>query len=238
MQVRLAFSIAIKAKGDILVLDEVLAVGDEAFQRKCFSYFAQLKKEKKTVVLVTHSMESVQQFCNRAALIDRDHELVVGGPSEVAQIYRQLNNLNVETKTSKAALNRHVSINCDFNNLGKTLDFSIQFNAKKSLADVVLTFMIIRDNGEIVYRFTTDEKFENKIIDLNLSQVLKLSIDNILPNGLFSVQVGVKSRDRAHVYALVDDIVKFEIVNQGSYNNDVFWKPNEEFHLSKSWDAS
>ena len=163
MQVRLAFSIAIKAKGDILVLDEVLAVGDEAFQRKCFSYFAQLKKEKKTVVLVTHSMESVQQFCNRAALIDRDHELVVGGPSEVAQIYRQLNNLNVETKTSKAALNRHVSINCDFNNLGKTLDFSIQFNAKKSLADVVLTFMIIRDNGEIVYRFTTDEKFENKI---------------------------------------------------------------------------
>ena len=140
----------------------------------------------------------------------------------------------VETKTSKAALNRHVSIACDFNNLGKTLDFSIQFNAKKSLADVVLTFMIIRDNGEIVYRFTTDEKFENKIIDLNLSQVLKLSIDNILPNGLFSVQVGVKSRDRAHVYALVDDIVKFEIVNQGSYNNDVFWKPNEEFHLSKS----
>lgn len=238
MQVRLAFSIAIKAKGDILVLDEVLAVGDEAFQRKCFSYFAQLKKEKKTVVLVTHSMESVQQFCNRAALIDRDHELVVGGPSEVAQIYRQLNNLNVETKTSKAALNRHVSINCEFNNLGKTLDFSIQFNAKKSLADVVLTFMIIRDNGEIVYRFTTDEKFENKIIDLNLSQVLKLSIDNILPNGLFSVQVGVKSRDRAHVYTLVDDIVKFEIVNQGSYNNDVFWKPNEEFHLSKSWDVS
>ena len=238
MQVRLAFSIAIKAKGDILVLDEVLAVGDEAFQRKCFSYFAQLKKEKKTVVLVTHSMESVQQFCNRAALIDRDHELVVGGPSEVAQIYRQLNNLNVETKTSKAALNRHVSINCEFNNLGKTLDFLIQFNAKKPLTDVVLTFMIIRDNGEIVYRFTTDEKFENKIIDLNLSQVLKLSIDNILPNGLFSVQVGVKSRDRAHVYALVDDIVKFEIVNQGSYNNDVFWKPNEEFHLSKSWDAS
>ena len=53
MQVRLAFSIAIKASGDILVLDEVLAVGDEAFQRKCFAYFAQLKKDKKTVVLVS-----------------------------------------------------------------------------------------------------------------------------------------------------------------------------------------
>ena len=53
MQVRLAFSIAIKAQGDILVLDEVLAVGDEAFQRKCYEYFAQLKRQKKTVILVT-----------------------------------------------------------------------------------------------------------------------------------------------------------------------------------------
>ncbi len=51
MQVRLAFSIAIKAQGDILVLDEVLAVGDEAFQRKCFDYFAKLKREKKQLFL-------------------------------------------------------------------------------------------------------------------------------------------------------------------------------------------
>ena len=56
MQVRLAFSIAIKAQGDILILDEVLAVGDESFQRKCFNYFDQVKKEKKTVILVTHDM--------------------------------------------------------------------------------------------------------------------------------------------------------------------------------------
>lgn len=65
MQVRLAFSIAIKAEGDILVLDEVLAVGDEAFQRKCFEYFASLKKQKKTVILVTHDMASVQRFCTK-----------------------------------------------------------------------------------------------------------------------------------------------------------------------------
>ena len=60
MQVRLAFSIAIKAQGDILVLDEVLAVGDEAFQNKCSHFFNNIKKDKsKTVVLVTHSMENV-----------------------------------------------------------------------------------------------------------------------------------------------------------------------------------
>ncbi|TYK89097.1 ABC transporter ATP-binding protein, partial [Streptococcus pyogenes] len=87
MQVRLAFSIAIKAKGDILILDEVLAVGDEAFQRKCFDYFAQLKREHKTVILVTHSMEQVQRFCNKAMLIDKGHHMEVGTPLEISQIY-------------------------------------------------------------------------------------------------------------------------------------------------------
>ena len=72
MQVRLAFSIAIKAKGDILMLDEVLAVGDEAFQKKCYAYFDKLKRENKTVILVTHDMGAVERFCNKAVLIEKD----------------------------------------------------------------------------------------------------------------------------------------------------------------------
>ena len=73
MQVRLAFSVAIQAKGDILVLDEVLAVGDEAFQRKCDNYFAKVKKDPtKTVILVTHDMGAVKKYCNKAVLDKRD----------------------------------------------------------------------------------------------------------------------------------------------------------------------
>lgn len=70
MQVRLAFSVAIKAKGDILILDEVLAVGDEAFQRKCHEYFKSLQNSDTTVVLVTHSMTAVREYCNKALLIN------------------------------------------------------------------------------------------------------------------------------------------------------------------------
>ena len=67
MQVRLAFSIAIKAQGDILVLDEVLAVGDEAFQKKCSDFFDQIKQDSsKTVILVTHSMADVEKYCNNS----------------------------------------------------------------------------------------------------------------------------------------------------------------------------
>ena len=69
MQVRLAFSVAIKSQGDILVLDEVLAVGDEAFQKKCQNYFFEAKCNKKTVILVTHSMPDVRRYCDRAMLI-------------------------------------------------------------------------------------------------------------------------------------------------------------------------
>ncbi len=70
MQVRLAFSIAIQSEADVLLIDEVLAVGDTAFQRKCFNYFRELKKAKRTVVFVTHSMDAVREYCDRAMLIN------------------------------------------------------------------------------------------------------------------------------------------------------------------------
>ncbi len=69
MQVRLAFSIAIMADADVYILDEVLAVGDIEFQKKCFNIFREYKKRKKTIILVTHSSASVKDFCNRAAFL-------------------------------------------------------------------------------------------------------------------------------------------------------------------------
>ena len=89
MQVRLAFSIAIRARGDILILDEVLAVGDAAFQQKCNDYFASLRGEQ-TVILVTHSMGNVREFCDRAILIEDGKILKEGDPEEVAEAYEGL----------------------------------------------------------------------------------------------------------------------------------------------------
>lgn len=89
MQVRLAFSIAIRAKGDILLLDEVLAVGDAAFQQKCNDFFASLHG-KQTVILVTHSMAAVEKFCDRAILIDGGKIALDGSPKKVAKAYNKL----------------------------------------------------------------------------------------------------------------------------------------------------
>ncbi len=90
MQVRLAFACATLAKADILLVDEVLAVGDADFQRKCFEYFRRLKKERKTVIFVTHDMNSVREYCDRAMLIDDSRKRYIGKSERVAQEYSRL----------------------------------------------------------------------------------------------------------------------------------------------------
>ncbi|MBD5854215.1 ABC transporter ATP-binding protein [Lactococcus lactis] len=87
MQVRLAFSVAIKARGDVLVLDEVLAVGDEAFQKKCNDYFLERRNSGKTTILVTHDMGAVKKYCNKAIYIKEGLIEEAGSPEKVAMRY-------------------------------------------------------------------------------------------------------------------------------------------------------
>jgi ABC-type polysaccharide/polyol phosphate transport system ATPase subunit len=91
MQVRLAFSTAIQVDADTLLMDEVLAVGDASFQRKCFDEFTRLKAAGKTIVLVTHDMGAVERFCDRAMLLERGRMIDVGDPESIARQYNDLN---------------------------------------------------------------------------------------------------------------------------------------------------
>jgi ABC-type polysaccharide/polyol phosphate transport system ATPase subunit/ABC-type polysaccharide/polyol phosphate export permease len=91
MRVRLAFSLAIQVDADILLLDEVFAVGDEAFMEKCFEQFRLLKEEGRTVVVVTHGMSLIRQFCDRAMLLDSGRIAMLGDPAAVADGYSELN---------------------------------------------------------------------------------------------------------------------------------------------------
>jgi ABC-2 type transport system ATP-binding protein len=93
MQVRLAFSIAIKAENDVLLFDEVLAVGDANFQEKCIKQFEKYKREGKTIILVTHAMETVAHFCNRVVLLDSGKVDFIGDPTEAVHRYNRLNQM-------------------------------------------------------------------------------------------------------------------------------------------------
>ena len=89
MQVRLAFSIAIMADADIYILDEVLAVGDVEFQKKCFDVFRNYKEQRKTVILVTHASGSVKDFCTRAVFLKDGVFQVQGDVDEVIEAYNR-----------------------------------------------------------------------------------------------------------------------------------------------------
>ena len=89
MLVRLAYSIAIQIPFDVLLLDEVLAVGDQAFQEKCFATFDRFKDEGKTIVFVSHALELMERFCDRALLLEKGLVRAVGDPEEVIGLYRE-----------------------------------------------------------------------------------------------------------------------------------------------------
>jgi ABC-type polysaccharide/polyol phosphate transport system ATPase subunit len=91
MAVRLAFSVAVQVDADIILVDEVLAVGDAAFQHKCFEQFRALKAAGKTIVFVTHDMSAVERFCDRAMLLERGRIVQIGEPQAIARAYNELN---------------------------------------------------------------------------------------------------------------------------------------------------
>jgi ABC-type multidrug transport system ATPase subunit len=120
MLVRLAFATAIQVDAEILLIDEVLAVGDAAFQQKCFEEFFRLKHEGKTIVFVSHDMYSVERFCHRAMLMERGAMVKLGEPHQIARAYHKLNfgQLPHEAPVETSAADETVIADAWFENAG------------------------------------------------------------------------------------------------------------------------
>lgn len=161
MQVRLAFSVAIKAQGDILILDEVLAVGDEAFQRKCNDYFLERKTSGKTTILVTHDMGAVKKYCNKAILIEDGLIKAMGDPDEVANQY-SYDNANTKKSDEGKNIEKLVvdNLNVELHSPGQTtpeepIKFSVIYDVLEdvetyvafSLTDIDRNIWIYNDNS-------------------------------------------------------------------------------------------
>ncbi|HEQ2193889.1 TPA: ABC transporter ATP-binding protein [Streptococcus pyogenes] len=151
MQVRLAFSVAIKAQGDVLILDEVLAVGDEAFQRKCNDYFMERKYSGKTTILVTHDMGAVKKYCNRAVLIEDGLVKAYGEPFDVANQYSVDN-----TETAEDAMNAEkISVS----DIAKDLKVSLISNPRITPNDTItfeVSYEVLKDDFTYIAFSLTD----------------------------------------------------------------------------------
>lgn len=162
MQVRLAFSIAIKAHNEILIFDEVLAVGDEAFQQKCRDILESYKAEKRTIILVTHDMDTVRNICTKAVLLSDGKIIKRGNPHEVADAYSRLNQVQIDAEVAKK--NTHLDSDIKANLLNyDTLDPQNSFDTgDEMLVDMhwasnpaidAIVVDIIRMSGELVTSF-------------------------------------------------------------------------------------
>jgi len=165
MQVRLAFSIAIRAKSDVLLIDEVLAVGDEAFQQKCIDVFEKYKREKQTVILVTHDMQTMRKFCDRAILLEDGLITLEGESNKVAAAYSKLNNqLIAKDLEEKNSSPQESSIKLEMYNSTGALSSSFKVNEQmtvkiswpKSMKNVKnVGLAIIKNSGEFMFGSNT-----------------------------------------------------------------------------------
>ncbi|KFI47904.1 ABC transporter ATP-binding protein [Bifidobacterium biavatii] len=231
MQVRLAFSVAIKSKGDILVLDEVLAVGDEAFQKKCQDYFFEAKREKKTIILVTHSMGDVRKYCNKAMLIQDGKITKMGKPDEVANAYSNMflekqqqavveDNKKVELETGNGI--KFDSINVTIDGKEQQLidineDFVVTANieCERDIKDGVFAINLIDQEGRVSVATSTKVKDEHMTFSKGRHQV-RFEIENVLPYGDYHINIAAASG-----YELLlkqENVYKFGVKKDRFYN--------------------
>lgn len=248
MQVRLAFSIAIRSKADILVFDEVLAVGDAAFQQKSREYFAQLKQEKKTIVLVTHDMGAVRTFCDKGIVLEQGDIVLEGRNDKLSRYYEELfiNEQNQRLASeNKEKQTGHKSGSIDLKvavyQSGKgtsVVDYQQPFEvvldcrANKDLSNVNMGINIVNEAGAIV--IATNLLSFNKVIpSLSKGQRAKISFvfEPLLSNGTYYINVAVEDRASQKLLFQEANSLKFK-ASGNTYNNHATVVPRHTLTLT------
>lgn len=241
MQVRLAFSVAVRAETDILLIDEVLAVGDQSFQEKCFGYFSEIKKTGKTVIFVTHDMSSVERFCDRALVLDKKKGLsgLYSIPKAVS-IYNKLNHEIVAGPDFKK-INRNKgrmyiknvkltdanSIQNDTFEQGEMLDIEIELGSNlktKEKATIGLAFHD-KDNVNIAGPNSIGQNITSTTKSIHY-QVAKLPFNM----GEYHLTVALLDGDGAVQHDIIDKGIRFFVNTQKVHYGKVV--------LEDNWDIS
>lgn len=170
MHVRLAFSVAIQVDADILLIDEVLAVGDAAFQQKCFDVFLRMRDEGRTIVFVTHDMGSLRRFCHRALLLEKGKMVQMGEPLEVANRYLEINFDQADdqsgiraSRDQRSEVGRIAEVwlqDEDGNRVttiaqGRRVAARVMVDFAADIEEPVVSFEVVGDDGSVILNATT-----------------------------------------------------------------------------------
>jgi ABC-type polysaccharide/polyol phosphate transport system ATPase subunit len=220
MVVRLAFAVMIQADTDILLIDEVLAVGDAAFQQKCADVFHRMRESGKTVILVTHDMGAVETYCDRAMLIHDGDVVLTGDPDEVARSYYRINfeaaaadpeavalsqdalnennaEINAHTKLVEARLENEDGEEVSSLEQGTPIRFRAVVEACEELQNPLFSFLCSSRNGTHVFGFRRSlARGDEEVVIISEGERVELSgtINNPLTPGRYVLTCWI-SRD-------------------------------------------
>ena len=248
MQVRLAFSIAIRADTDILLIDEVLAVGDALFQQKCYDYFDKIKNSGKTVIFISHDMGAIQSFCDRVILIDKSKLLAEGKAVEVTQKYSQLLAASTKTKKYEEDNLTHIGVGGAeilraelVNSKGKVTGridegepFSIRLHYKSpdKIEEPVFGIGIMGEKGQsIIGPNTRESGFEPGPLAKRGYVEAKFN-SNPLSSGIYRLRAGIFNISVTIPYDFVEHLMTFTVVGKKRYG-DIYIKPEWSVERSK-----
>lgn len=205
MFVRLAFAVAINVDAEIILIDEALAVGDVFFRQKCYEKLNQLKEQGKTIILVSHSMNEVEQFCDRTLLLNYGKMYLLGDSREVVKHYYIIDQNNEIKKNEMTAIDledkkeyiRYENIQFDHWRINEIvfydLNNSIEINSEKSTLLKVGLFDIdgkarrVFTQGEYAYFYY--EVYIKTSIDIPLGGVILYNQKNLIIHGKDSLQL-------------------------------------------------
>lgn len=225
MLVRLAFSVMLQSDADILLIDEVLAVGDAAFQQKCADAFRGMKGEGKTIVLVTHDMRAVEDYCHRAMLIDDGRVRLLGDPAEVGRRYMRL---NFEREVAESERPPDESEAVRFRDAGpvnargervegfatgEDVRLRVTLEAVADLERIGVAFMVTDANGVQVLEFGSKVRGADGSQRVRAGErvMVRARFDNRLTPGRYFVHCGINRTDVGtallHVHNAVDFVV-------------------------------
>lgn len=227
MQVRLAFSMATRSEADILLVDEVLAVGDAAFQRKCFEYFRELKKNKKTVVFVSHDMSAIREYCDRAVLIDEAKLVQTGSAEEIAKAYTKLfaspasegdSSTKQASKWGSGGLDitKVTTLKKRYKEEDETIDIQVTVVARRTFENGVIAGITVKNEaGQPVCGTNTKIiRMENVSLTKGQPTVIVWAVPNIFNEGRFTIEPALLDGVTQEVCQWWNDARSFHVENE------------------------
>jgi ABC-type polysaccharide/polyol phosphate transport system ATPase subunit len=228
MYVRLGFSVAINVQPDILLVDEVLAVGDEAFQRKCLERFTDLKRDGKTVIIVSHSMQSVVNMCDHAIWFKKGHKMADGTPREAVEAYTGSIVLNEhrptehgdrwgsgEARIERVELLDRFGRQVDRIGSGEPLTVRLWYATSEPVARPVFSVSVQTLQGLVISGPTTREPGEvPEKLDGEGWVELRLDRFPLLP-GTYDLTASLTDYNLAHPYDVRRNVLRMDVDRKG-----------------------